>query len=236
MEEGSAGDDAEFVGFDAHGLGECDGVGGDAAGVAFGLLVAEIERIAHGFEGDVVAALEVLHGGAQAAGAGGDDRFQVLAVDGVLFSQAAMLDAALDNAFQLGAVEGLEKIVDGSATKGVGDHVDVVDGGEDDDWQRRVVHCYLVEEGEAVDVGHHDVGEDEVVVGVLREAGEGLFGACGGGSGVAVMFKHGGGYGANGFFVVDDEDSFLGHGGVFIGWDGGILRVVSDFFIFGAEW
>ena len=70
VEEGAAGDDAELVGFDAHGAGEGDGVGGDAFGVAFGLLVAEVEGVAHGFEGDVVAALEVLHGGAEAAGAG----------------------------------------------------------------------------------------------------------------------------------------------------------------------
>ena len=63
--------------------------------------------------------------------------FKVLAVDGVLFAQAAVLDGALDNALQLCALEGLEEVVDGAAAEGVGDDVDVVDGGEHDDRQCR---------------------------------------------------------------------------------------------------
>ena len=79
----------------------------------------------------------------------------------------------------------------------------------------------VVEQGEAVGGGHHDVGEDEVIVGVLRKAGEGFFGACGSGGGVSAMFEHRGGDGAYGFFVVDDEDSFLWHCG-----PAGIYRLI----------
>ena len=48
--------------------------------------------------------------------------------------------------------------------------MEVVDGGEHDDGHAGVVTTDVVEEGEAVGAGHHDVGEDEVVVGVLLEA------------------------------------------------------------------
>ena len=68
VEKGAASDGAQVVGFDAHGLCERDGVGGDSPGVAFGLFVTQVERIAHGFQRDVVAAFEVLHGRAQTAG------------------------------------------------------------------------------------------------------------------------------------------------------------------------
>lgn len=80
VEKGSAGDGFQIVGVDAHDAGHSDGVGGDSPGVAFGLLVAEVEGVAHGFEGDVVAALEIGHGGTEAAGAGGDHLFEVLKV------------------------------------------------------------------------------------------------------------------------------------------------------------
>jgi hypothetical protein len=44
------------------------------------------------------------------------------------------------------------------------------------------------------------------------------------------MLEHGGGYGAYGLFVVDYEDSFLGHAGVFIGGAGMNVIVFWDFF------
>src|SRR6185312_16156096 len=86
VEKGAASDGAQLVGPDVHGAGQGDGVGGDSPGVAFGLLVTQVERVAHSFEGDVVAALEILHGGAEPAGTGGDDGLQVLEVNGVLLA------------------------------------------------------------------------------------------------------------------------------------------------------
>ena len=69
----------------------------------------------------------------------------------------------------------------------------------------------LVEQAEAVGAGHDDVGEDEIVVGVLLQTVEGLFGAFGGGGGVAAMFEQGGDDVAHRGFIVDDQDSFLRH-------------------------
>jgi hypothetical protein len=47
------------------------------------------------------------------------------------------------------------------------------------------------------------------------------------------MLEHGGGYGAYGLFVVDYEDSFLGHAGVFIGGVGMNVICFWDFFVSG---
>ena len=94
-----------------------------------------------------------------------------------------------------------------------------------------MVGADVVEQGEAVGAGHHNVGEDEVVVGVLLEACYGLWGAFGEGCGVAALFEQSGDEAADGFFIVDYQDSFLWHG-VFIG--GGF--VFGDFFLEFCEW
>ena len=90
--------------------------------------------------------------------------------------------------------------------------MNVVDGGEHDDGHAGVVGADVVEQGEAVGAGHHDVGEDEVVVGVLLEARYGLFCAFGHGCGVAAAFEQRCDNAADGFFIVDYQDSFLRHG------------------------
>jgi len=69
-----------------------------------------------------------------------------------------------------------------------------------------------IEQGEAVGAGHHDIGEDEVVVGILLEARHCCFRAVGCGCGVAAVFKECCYDGSCGFFVVDNQDSFLRHG------------------------
>ena len=75
-----------------------------------------------------------------------------------------------------------------------------------------MIGANVVEQGEAVGAGHHDVGEDEVVVGVLLETRHCLFCACGEGCRVAAAFEHGGHNAAYGFFIVDYQDSFPRHG------------------------
>ena len=94
VQEGAARDDAKLLLVEAQLAGQGDGVGGDAARVAFGLGVAQVERVAHGLQGNVVTFFQVVHGGAQTGGAGVDDLLQVLAVRGVLLQQAAMLQCA----------------------------------------------------------------------------------------------------------------------------------------------
>ena len=69
----------------------------------------------------------------------------------------------------------------------------------------------LVEQSEAVGAGHHDVREDEVVVGVLLEPCYGLFRALDGCGGVTALFEQGCGYSSYRFFVVYDQDSFRRH-------------------------
>src|SRR5258708_7129595 len=70
----------------------------------------------------------------------------------------------------------------------------------------------MVEQGQAVGAGHHDVGENEVVVGVLLEPCYGLFRAFGEGGGVAAAFEQRCYDAAYGLFIVDYQDSFLRHG------------------------
>ena len=211
VEEGAAGDYFELGGLNAHGACDSDGVGGDSLGVAFSLLITEVEGVAHGFEGDVVAALELVHGFAEPAGAGGDHVFEIVEVEILLLAEASVFDCAGDDAFELGALEGFEEIVNGAAAEGVGGDVDVVDGGEHDDGEAGVVSCELIEEADAVGAGHHDVGEDEVVGGVLLEVRQGLFCAFDDGCGVAAAGEQGGDDGAHGGFIVYYEDSCLRH-------------------------
>jgi hypothetical protein len=129
----------------------------------------------HGFEGNVVAALEVLHGGAEPAGTRGDDRSQVFKVDGILLAESTMLDSASRHALQLRMIEGFEKIVDGAAAKGAGRDLGVVDAAEEYDRDGGIVRGYLVEQFEPIGPGHDDIGEDKVVVGVLLQAAHGRF-------------------------------------------------------------
>ncbi len=80
MQEGAAGNDLDFLGRNAHGAGQGDGVGGDALGVAFGFGVLEVEGVAERLEGDVVGVLQIFHGVAQHLSAGADHFFEALVV------------------------------------------------------------------------------------------------------------------------------------------------------------
>src|SRR5271168_4798324 len=75
-----------------------------------------------------------------------------------------------------------------------------------------MVGADVVEQSEAVGAGHHDVGEDEVVVGVLLEPRYCFFCAFRDGCRVATVLEHRGYNAAYGLFIVDYQDSFLRHG------------------------
>ena len=60
-----------------------------------------------------------------------------------------------------------------------------------------MIDADVVEQGKAVGAGHYDVGEDEIVVGVLLEAGYGLFCAPRHGCGVSAALKQRGDYRSN---------------------------------------
>ena len=121
----------------------------------------------------------------------------------MMLEQAAVLQCADHDIQQLGAIEGLEQVVDGAAAEGVGGDVDVVQRGQHDDGHAGVVAADDIEQGEAVDPGHHDVGEDEVAAGVVLQMEQGLFGVGHRGDVVSAVPKHGDQNAAHRGFVVN---------------------------------
>jgi hypothetical protein len=75
-----------------------------------------------------------------------------------------------------------------------------------------MVSADLFQESQAIDAWHHDVGQDEIVVGVLLQARQRFFGTFYYGDFVATVFEQGCYDAAHGLFIVDDQDSFLRHG------------------------
>jgi hypothetical protein len=84
-----------------------------------------------------------------------------------------VVERPLHGAQQLLALEGLEEIVVGAAAHGVDGHTDVVDGGDHDDGKIGLESVNALEQGDAVDILHHDVGEHQVE-GVEFESFEGF--------------------------------------------------------------
>ncbi len=59
VQESSASDDGDLFAGQPHGLGNRNGEGGHAPGMAFGLTIFQIERIAQSFQRDVIGALQI---------------------------------------------------------------------------------------------------------------------------------------------------------------------------------
>ena len=162
VQESAARDDLDFRRGNAHGAGQRDGVSGDALGVAFGFGVLQVERVAQRLERDVVGVLQIFHGLAQHLGAGAHHLFEVLLVVVALLQRLAMVEGALHGGHQVLALKGLEQIVVGAAAHGVDGHADVVNGRDHDDGKIGLLRMDAVEQGDAVSVLHHDVGEHQV--------------------------------------------------------------------------
>ena len=73
-----------------------------------------------------------------------------------------MVEGALHRADQVLALEGLEQIVVGAAAHGVDGHADVVNGRDHDDGKLRLLSMNAVQQGNAVAILHHDVGQHQV--------------------------------------------------------------------------
>ena len=116
-----------------------------------------------------------------------------------------MVEGALDGGEQLLALEGLEEIVVGAAAHGVDGDADVVDGGDHDHGKIGLHGVNALEQRDAVDIVHHDVGEHQIE-GVHLESFEGFAAAVGLFHGVALALEGGGDHGAHGHFVVDHEN------------------------------
>ena len=93
VEESASSDDEDLFARHAHGAGDGNGESGNAAGVAFGFGVFEVECVAQSLQGDVVGAFEVRHGSLKLVGAGFDQRFQIGLVGAVFHLEAAILQS-----------------------------------------------------------------------------------------------------------------------------------------------
>jgi len=113
----------------------------------------EVERVTHRLQRNVVAALQVEHGGAQAAGARGDDLLEILPVFRVLLQQAAMLQGTFGGAEKLGAHKGFKQVIDRAAAEGVGRNMEVIHTAQHDNGHARVVPADKVEQAEPVAPG-----------------------------------------------------------------------------------
>ena len=116
------------AGGNAHGPRQRDGVRGHALGVALGLGVLQVQRVAQRLQRHVVGVFQILHRVAQHLGARPHHLLQALLVVLALFQHLAMLQSPLHRVDQVFALERLEQVVVGAAAHGVDGHADVVDG------------------------------------------------------------------------------------------------------------
>ena len=162
VQESSSGDHVDLFFRQAHLASDGDGEGGHAPGMAFGLGVLEVERIAQGFEGDVIGLLQVGKRRFPLLGTGGNERLEVGAIGIVFTFQAAILQGTADRGQQLLSLEGLEQVVIRPIAQGLQSHLNVVDRGDHDDRHVRVTFLGTLQEGNPIHFGHHQVGEDQI--------------------------------------------------------------------------
>jgi hypothetical protein len=137
--------------------------------------------------------------------------FEVVAVGVVLLEEPSMFDGSGDDGLELGPLEGLEEIVDGAPTKGVGGYVNVVHCSGEDDRNLWVIGADLVKEGDPVPSRHHDVGEDEIESWVFAEDVQGFICIRCNGWVIAAAREHDGDDVADDGIIVHDKDSLLRH-------------------------
>ena len=102
-------------------------------------------------------------------------------------------------------LEGLEEIVVGAAAHGVDGHTDVVHGRDHDDGKAGLKSVNALEQGDAVDVLHHDVGEHQVE-GVEFESFEGFATTAGQFDVESLALERGSDHGPHRGFVIDHEN------------------------------
>ncbi len=178
--------------------------------MAFGFGVLEVERAAEGFEGVIVGLLELRERAGKLGGALFDELLEVALVGAVFHDQAAMLQGAADAEEELVFLKGLEDVVVSAAADGFQSGRNVVDGGDHDNGNFRIVLAEPIEEFDAVHLGHDHVAEDEI-------GGEALdLVLCGaavadGSTLVTLGLEHRRNDFANGFFVVNYQYVFKVH-------------------------
>ena len=136
--------------------------------MSFRLRVLQIQRVAQSLQRHIVGVLQILHRVAKHFGPGPHHLFQALLVVVALFQQLAVLQCALHCAHQVVALEWLEQIVVRTAPHGVDGYTDVMDCGHHYHGKVRLLRMNPLQQRNAVQVLHHDVGEYQIV-GVERE-------------------------------------------------------------------
>jgi hypothetical protein len=120
-----------------------------------------------------------------------------------------MFGSAGHNAFELAALKGLDEVIEGAAAEGVGGYLDVANGGEHDDRKIGVIGRDTIQKSKAIRARHHDVGEDESVVGILAEDLDGFLGSSSGDWMISAAFQQSGDDAAHRLFIIYDQDLFL---------------------------
>jgi hypothetical protein len=195
--------------------------------VSFGFRILEVEGVAERLQGHVVGVFEILHGVAQHFGAGADHFFKALVIAFGLLKGAAVVERALHGREQLVLLEGLEEIIVSAPAHGVDGHADVVHGRDHDDGKVGLESVNALEQGDAVDILHDDVGEHQVEDAEL-ECFEGFASSTGHFDVVSLALERSGDHGPHRGFVIDHENPLgLAHGllGVESGRGGRLPRI-----------
>ena len=163
---------------DAHGARQSNGIGGHPFRMPFGFGVLQVKCVAQRLERHVVGVFEIFHGLAQHLGAGAHNLFEILLVVVTFLERLAMIERPLHCGDQMLALKRLEQIVVGAATHRVNGHADVVDRTHHDHGKLRLLGVDTLQQGDAVTVLHHNVGQNQVE-GILNEHFHGLGAADG---------------------------------------------------------
>ena len=179
--------------------------------MSFRLSVFKVEGIAQGFQGDVIGAFQFDHGLAQLLGAGGDQGFQISLISAVLQLKPAVLHGAPNCGQQLFALERLQQVVIGTIAYGSKGYGDIVNRGHHDHGHVRESFLGALQQPNAIQVGHHQVGEHEFELFAGIEQGDGLKAGSGLPTLIVGVGEHRRDNLADSLLVIDNQDSFNRH-------------------------
>lgn len=211
VDDGGAADAEEAVGGEAgleggHGLAEEVAFGADVeADVVIGgfdpidFVHAEEEDASFGFDDEAV--------GGPVFGAEVGEQVGEVLVEGFGLAGADAIEGALEGGLEALAVEGFEEVIDGVDFEGFEGEA-VVGGDEDDDGEG--VEVEGLEDGEAIELGHLDIEEDEVGL-VLFDEGDGFATVAGFADDLEVRggFEEGAEALAGERFVIDEDGPYF---------------------------
>ncbi len=124
--------------------------------------VFQVERVAQRLQRHVVGFLQVRESRFPLLGAGRHQRFEVGAVGVVFALEAPVFKGAANGSQQLFALEGLQQVVVGAVAQGLQGDGDVVHRRDHDERHIGIALFGMLQEGDSIHFGHHEVGEYEV--------------------------------------------------------------------------